>query len=295
LYGLLQASLTKSPAGGKPEFVILCVDNALIQEISDICSNLQNAFSIAALRVPAVATITAHLRNEATSKQLSKKANIFITTPGKLLRMIDYREIDITSVKKFVLDQVDCLLIYADDNHIERVLRQLRLNQHVIALTSRMTPQLVQRWKDLVLTATTQLKNMISLPDSQHKMISRISKYIKWRPSTCLADKPMECAKFLAAAPEGCHVLAIANFKVTVDAIVSCGRKLREDDFARHRAELPDPDERYKSLKGFKDSTYKTMVSTRRSIYGVSFPFLPLLVIVDIPSSYDELLYILQW
>lgn len=284
---------------GKPQFIVVCVDNALCQELSNLAAKLQVAFKGAGWIIPPVATLMAHMKNEATQTELNKNANVVICTPGKLLEMHDRSQVNIQAAKKIMFDQADCLFTYAEDDHIRSIASKLQPGQHVIALTSRSTPLLQQRWRDYAPAQFMQIKDMIQLHDTRSDVtIKKMSKFIGW----CDLNKQEDSKVVYAArrmhrlhAKTNRAVLGIANWKVTVDAVKDAGRKILPGDFARHRAELVDPDERYRSLSGFKDSTYKIMISTRRSIYGASFDFLPVLVLVDVPDTYDELLYILQW
>jgi ATP-dependent RNA helicase RhlE len=267
------------------------VDNALCEEVAAICQKLRQLNT----RLPEVAKLMAHMQNEATQEQLNKKTNIIIATPGKLLDLHRRGQVNLSTVKKFVLDQIDCFLLYADDSDIQHLLKLLCSNQHVIALTSRVTLCLKQRWNDVTPASTIALQNMINLPDTQLARIKKISARVHWVAYEAGKTQSLQNAEKAKKMAEKFRILIITNFKKMVDAISMEGQKLRPTEFARHRSELTDPDERYKSLKGFKDGTYKILVSTRRSIYGTSFPFLPIFLLAGMPRLYDEFLYLIQW
>lgn len=301
-YHMLRLSSAKTPARGRPEFLIICVDNALCQEISNVFTKMSDACRAAKLRVTPVATLMAHMKDEATRTELSKNANIFVVTAGKLVDLLDRGQLDMSAVRKIVLDQADCLLIYDDDKDIANILRRLRPHHHVVAMSSRTSLKLEQRWKDETPASMIKLADMVRIKDHDARRVVQflsLSKHITWEVQYCSASARSErLADYLMEeAPTSRQVLAIGNFKETIDAVYSFMRAEKDfkDKVVRHRAQLVDQDERYESIKKFGDGKARIMISTRRSIYGASFSFLPVLVLLDVPNSTDEFLYILQW
>lgn len=303
LYSCMIVSKYVTATRGNPMFLVLCLDNALCQAMSKLAAELQDAFVQVGWKAPSVSTLMAHMKNEATIAELNKKANIIICTPGKLLEMHSRGQVNISSAKKLVLDQADAMLAYAKDDDIQLIFRKLKPEQHVIAFTARSnslhSSLLALRWNSYAPVGVVTFSQMIQLPDVQvQKLLRFVANHISWRN---LRKESTKKEVFAASVMHDEHqessrqVLGIASWKVTVDAIDGALRTIMPKGTARHRADLPDPDERQKSLKGFKDKAIQVMISTRRSIYGAQFDFLPVVVLPDISDTTDELVLILQW
>lgn len=298
MYDLLRHSAHVEAECGKPAFVVVCADNALCMEITDICEKLQKDMLKEDTKTANVATLMANMKPEETSKQLNKKANVFIVTPGKLLDLSSRQQISLSAVERFVFDQIDCLLLYdKKDTEIVEILQKMNTTQHVVAMTCRISEGLKQRWDEVTPVGLIKLANMIILEDTYPMKVAEVMDNMIWHPMPCaLANKGKECAAYLTGfVEEDVPILAISNYKTGVDHVATAGRLILRDDYARHRSGLKDPDERFQSLKDFRLGKVKVLVSTRRSIYGASFGFLPRIVLLDTPSSYAEALYIVQW
>lgn len=296
LHAMLLAKKKVDSIRYHPSYIVLCSSDVLCTQLKNDCDKIRDLLAGEGIIVPGVGVFTGDMSDNEILRERGKRAPVIITTCGKLLHLHRTGCFSINRARKIVFDQLDCLTIYADDNDSKKVFGYLVSTQRVIVLVSAMTAIVKASWQELVPVGLQNLDNMIQVLNEDCNEMLEMSKYMAWADTASLNHPPTPAVGLITQlAAEGAQQLVLANFKSTISSVNMTGRLVVPDDFLPFHSELAPRNVRLENLEAFRSRQCQILVCARRGIYSAAFPFLPELVPLEIPNTFCEPRYILQW
>lgn len=215
--------------------------------------------------------------------------------------MIDEKRVNLDQLFKVVYDQLNGLVFYDNDKHITKILEEMnrlaRLRRiYTVALLSNENAALNQKFERLTHMRLQNMKTF-QAPQDNAKIKMLLSR-ATWIPFySTKGSRTKETAKYIEALTTNQQerpVLAVCSFKKVVNGTCSDARRHLDLNYPKFHSEV-DIDARSGDLAKFRSGEERVLVCTRRILYGTYFEFVPVLVLVQVPSTLDELVYILQW
>ena len=209
-------------------------------------------------------------------KELRKKPNIVVGTPGRLQHHIRKKHITMNTISYFVLDEADEMLNFGFREEIEEILKMTPPERRVLLFSATM-PQSILRI----------VKNYMGDYDSVKVASKEMTNENITQKYYCLQSRDrFEALCQIMEAEESFYAIVFCRTKLDTDFVAS---KLA----AKHlRAEAIHGDidqaQREKILKRFRDRQTNILVATDVAARGIDIAELNFVVNYSMPENYES-------
>jgi len=209
-------------------------------------------------------------------KVLRRGVDVLVATPGRLLDLIDQKEIDLRRVEFFVLDEADRMLDMGFVRDVRKVLALLPPRRQSLLFSATMPDDIVKLagsfLHDPIRVEVTPPATTVERIDQQVLFVEKADKrkLLSW----VLEDKSIE------------QVLVFSRTKHGADRIVKHLKREMESAVAIHGNKSQGQRER--ALKGFRDGTTRVLVATDIAARGIDVPGITHVINYDLPNIPDS-------
>lgn len=206
-------------------------------------------------------------------KELRRRPEILIATPGRLLDLINQRELSLQEVRFLVLDEADRMLDMGFIKDIQRVIAMIPANRQTLLFSATMPKEIEKLASDILRNP----KHIAVAPVSSTVDTIKQAVYPVAKP-----DK-IDLLAHLVRAEQGGNVLVFSRTKHGADKIVRKLRKAGITGEAIHGNKSQQA--RQKALKAFKAGTITVLVATDIAARGIDIDKLQLVINYDLPNE----------
>lgn len=209
------------------------------------------------------------------TEALSKGADFLVATPGRLLDHIGQKNVDLSEIEFFVLDEADRMLDMGFIHDIRKVLRFIPEKRQTLLFSATFSDEI----KDL---AKSFLTDPVEIEIARNKE----STLIEQEAWAIAKKRKRELLRDLIVDNQWDQVLVFTRMKHTANRIAS---QLEKDGIvaaAIHGNKSQTA--RTKALKGFKDHTIRVLVATDIAARGLDIEGLPHVVNFELPNVAED-------
>ncbi|WP_449048413.1 DEAD/DEAH box helicase [Parapedobacter sp.] len=206
-------------------------------------------------------------------KELRRRPEILVATPGRLLDLINQRVLSLQSVRFLVLDEADRMLDMGFIKDIQRVIAMIPTDRQTLLFSATM-PKEIEKLASDILRNPRQIAvaPVSSTVDTIKQAIYPVAK----------PDK-IDLLAHLVREEQGGNVLVFSRTKHGADKIVRKLRKVGITGDAIHGNKSQQA--RQKALKAFKAGTITVLVATDIAARGIDIDRLQLVINYDLPNE----------
>lgn len=205
------------------------------------------------------------------TEALSQGADFLVATPGRLLDHLGQKNVDLSEIEFFVLDEADRMLDMGFIHDIRKVLRFIPAKRQTLLFSATFSDEI----KDL---AQSFLTDPVTIEIARNKESTLIT-----QQAWAIAKKrKRELLRDLIVDNQWDQVLVFARMKHTANRIAS---QLEKDGIvacAIHGNKSQSA--RTKALSGFKNHTIRVLVATDIAARGLDIEGLPHVVNFELPN-----------
>ena len=213
--------------------------------------------------------VSQHTQTEA----LKKGVDILISTPGRLLDLINQRYINLGSISFFVLDEADRMLDMGFINDIKKIIAKLPLHRQSLFFSATMPPQIQKLahtiLKDPVYVEVTPVSSTVEKVTQGVYLVERTKK--KAILIHLLKEQEDSTVLVFTRTKHGADRVAKELNKAGISAEAIHGDKSQN---ARQRA-----------LSNFKNKQIRVLVATDIAARGIDIDQLPLVINYELPAN----------
>ena len=206
-------------------------------------------------------------------KELRRRPEILVATPGRLLDLISQRVLSLQSVRFLVLDEADRMLDMGFIKDIQRVIAMIPTERQTLLFSATM-PTEIEKLAGAILRNPKRIAvaPVSSTVDTIKQAIYPVAK----------PDK-IELLAHLVREEAAENVLVFSRTKHGADKIVRKLRKVGISGEAIHGNKSQQA--RQKALKAFKAGTITVLVATDIAARGIDIDRLQLVINYDLPNE----------
>ncbi len=263
-------SLRETVKGKFTAAIILTPTRELALQVRDVISKLAPDFSATCIIGGASAA--------AQIKELRKDPRIVVGTPGRILDLIERRELILRRCSKFVLDEADEMLSMGFIDEIREILSRLPSKRQGLFFSATVTPR-VQQLASSFLKDPVNLEAKVSEdrpPDIAHLYVN---------VDGSLTGKVSVLASLLEKE-NGASVIVFCQTKADTE-FVELYLKRREFNVRRINSDLTQR-EREEIMSDFKEGRLQVMVATEVAARGIDIAGLDLVVNYSLPDQMES-------
>lgn len=206
-------------------------------------------------------------------KELRRRPEILVATPGRLLDLINQRVLSLQEVRFLVLDEADRMLDMGFIKDIQRVIAMIPANRQTLLFSATMPKEIEKLASDILRNP----KHIAVAPVSSTVDTIKQAVYPVAKP-----DKIDLLAHLVREEGDG-NVLVFSRTKHGADKIVRKLRKAGISGEAIHGNKSQQA--RQKALKAFKAGTITVLVATDIAARGIDIDKLQLVINYDLPNE----------
>ncbi|WP_295894402.1 DEAD/DEAH box helicase [uncultured Vibrio sp.] len=217
--------------------------------------------------------LTGGIDKEIQLAQLSKEPNIVIATPGRLLDLIQSKDLAIDDVKQVVLDEADRLLDMGFWPDIEAILTTLPATKQTAMFSATLAPQLSEHLNN-------QLKQPIQVQvNPANQVVENVEEQL------FLVNKGSKTKALIHKIKQNnwSQVLVFIGAKENADGLRKKLQKAGIDCAALHGDKSQQ--EREQALSNFKQQSIQVLIATDILARGIHIDRLPVVINFELPSD----------
>lgn len=209
-------------------------------------------------------------------RELRRHPHVVIGTPGRLKDLMNRRELNLTHVNTFVLDEADRMLDMGFINDIRFVANVLPKNRQTLCFSATMTPTISALVQDFMHDpATVSVRTGETSDHVEQDVIEAFDKVHK-----------IELLEEMLKTDEFEKVLVFGETKYGVQRLADALTKSGIPSEAIHGNKSQS--QRQRALKAFKDQRVKVLVATDVAARGLDIPDVSHVINFDQPNTYDD-------
>lgn len=209
-------------------------------------------------------------------RELRRHPHVVIGTPGRLKDLMNRRELKLTNVNTFVLDEADRMLDMGFINDIRFVANLLPSDRQTLCFSATMTPTIATLVQDFMRDpATVSVRTGETSDHVEQDIIEAFDKVHK-----------IELLEELLKQDEFEKVLVFGETKYGVQRLSDNLTKSGIPSEAIHGNKSQS--QRQRALKAFKDQKVKVLVATDVAARGLDIPNVSHVINFDQPNTYDD-------
>ncbi|MFL5785230.1 MAG: DEAD/DEAH box helicase [Bacteriovoracaceae bacterium] len=260
--------LVKSPMKrgvGEPRVLILSPTRELCSQISSSLENYGKNLDIK------VCAIFGGVGQREQVKSLKAGVDIVVATTGRLLDLLEQKQLRLTKVEIFVLDEADRMLDMGFIDDIMNLVGRLPPKKQTVMFSATMPPEIAKLSHKL-------LKNPKKVEVTP---VSSAVEKIEQRVIICRRDDKFQLLKKILKEEDYELVLVFTKTKNTVDKVVEYLAQNRIASRALHGDRSQS--ERERALDHFKEGIIKVLVATDIAARGIDVPNVTHVINFDLP------------
>ncbi|MFK8066948.1 MAG: DEAD/DEAH box helicase [Gammaproteobacteria bacterium] len=205
-------------------------------------------------------------------------ADILVSTPGRLLDLVDQNAIKFNQVKTLVIDEVDRLMKGDFENEINRILKLLPNKRQNLMFTATF-PESIRRLVREIMNDPT----IINVDETM------VEVRINQRAITVNHDKKNDLLAHLLKENDWEQILVFCSAKRTCDNLVAKLEKRDVKACAMHGNQ--DQPKRAAALRDFKAGKIRILIATDVAARGIDIDQLPCVINYDLPRSPNDYIH----
>ncbi len=209
------------------------------------------------------------------TEALAKGADFLVATPGRLLDHIGQKNVDLTNLEFFVLDEADRMLDMGFIHDIRKLIRFIPEKRQTLLFSATFSDEIKQ-------LAQTFLTNPVTIEIARNKESTLITQEAWSIPK----KRKRELLRDLIVDNQWDQVLVFTRMKHTANRIAS---QLEKDGIvaaAIHGNKSQSA--RTKALSGFKDHSIRVLVATDIAARGLDIEGLPHVINFELPNVAED-------
>lgn len=270
---LLDRLLAKKPAQGRPIRVLcLAPTRELAQQIEDNLALLRAGLPLKHAAVYGGVPLHHQIR------QIGNGVDFLVATPGRLLDLLQQKQLDLSQLETLVLDEADRMLDQGFQEQIQKLLNTLPKQRQNLLFSATYSEQIIHFTQTLLNDPVTiQAQALNTSADSIRQVIYEVEQSNKAEIiSYLLANNPQQC-------------LVFARTRRNVNTVDDYLRSEGINSAAIHSDKSQH--QRLKTLQVFKDQQVQVLVATDIAARGLDIEQLPLVINFDIPRHAEDYIH----
>jgi len=213
---------------------------------------------------------------ETQKAHLETNLDILVATPGRLIEHIEEKNVDLSHIEIFVLDEADRLLDMGFMNELDKILPALRTKRQNLMFSVTFTKAIKKLARSILVNPT-----QINLSD---KKIAKSNIAQRLHPVDC--DKKLELLSFVIGSQNIQNAIVFVETKAEVEEIE---KHLKLDGIKAvsiHGNKTQAA--RAKALSQFKEKKVPILVATDIASRGIDIADLAYVVNADLPNNVED-------
>jgi ATP-dependent RNA helicase RhlE len=210
--------------------------------------------------------------------QLDRGPRLIVATPGRLEDFLRRREIDLSHVEMFILDEVDRMLDMGFLPAIRRIVTAVPRTRQTMCYSATLDANIQEIVRDYV-------KNPIRI---EIGTTSKPSDRVELRACTVMQDQKLGLLDQMLAEEQG-SFLVFSRTKHGADRISRKLQKLGHDSNAIHGDRTQS--QRTSALKGFASGKHRVLVATDVAARGIDISDIAHVVNYDLPNASEDFVH----
>ena len=258
----------------KTECLILLPTHELVNQVYEVVSEISKYMEIDILRLIGGTSISECIRD------LSKKPKILVGTPGRVLDMINRRNIITDDLKILVFDEADEILSYGFMDTIYNIIKAVPKEAQICLFSATLPDQILELSKKFMNNPEELLINKENLTLEGIKQFYVNCNFYKWK-----YDVLQDLYKSITIN----QCIIYVNTKNILNNLVDT---LTKNDYPVSfiHGELT-ADDRKKNLNDFRQGTSRILISTDLLSRGIDIQQLSLVINFDLPKSKETYIH----
>lgn len=205
-------------------------------------------------------------------EKLKKGVDILVATPGRLLDLMNQKQIDLTYIKILILDEADRMLDMGFINDVKKIIAKTPVNKQTLLFSATMPPDIAKLSNDLLKNPSkVEITPVSSTVDTIQQYLYYVDKNNKKHLLThILKDKSIS------------SVLVFSRTKHGADRIVR--QLLKEKVTAKAIHGDKSQGARQSALNDFKNKELRVLVATDIAARGIDIDELSHVINYDLPE-----------
>lgn len=264
LHSLLQAT-------GKPEpktvkALVLAPTRELVNQISDNLRPLVAGSPIRVFNVVGGVSISKQVKN------LARGTDILVSTPGRLIDLLERRALDLSTARYLVLDEADQMLDLGFIHALRKIAPHLGTPRQTMLFSATMPKQMEEISSKYLIDPK---RVQVAAPG---KTADKIEQSVEFLPK---GDKPARLREVLSEQSDGLS-LVFMRTKYSAERMMKqlCERGFAADSVHGNKSQ----GQRDRAIKGFRDGTVKVLVATDVAARGIDIPGVAQVINYDLPN-----------
>lgn len=208
-------------------------------------------------------------------KDIGKKPQIIIGTPGRIIDHLEHKSISFSDFETLVLDEADRMLDMGFAPQLKRIISVFPSNRHTMLFSATMPSEIVKMTRDYM---KLPVRIEIAPTGTTAKDVTQEIFFVPQESKQQLLEK-------ILYDYHG-SVLVFCKMKYSVKRIVNHVRS-----FGHTVAEIHSNrtlNQRIEALEGFKSGRYRILIATDVASRGIDVKNIELVVNFDLPSSAED-------
>ena len=205
-------------------------------------------------------------------EKLKQGVDILVATPGRLIDLMNQRQLDLQHIEMFILDEADRMLDMGFINDVKKIIAKIPVNKQTLLFSATMPPDIAKLSNDLLKNPAkieiTPVSSTVEIIDQYLYYVDKVSK--KDLLLHILQDKSITSALIFSRTKHGADRIArqLSKEKVTAQAIHG-----DKSQGARQNA-----------LNDFKNRRLRVLVATDIAARGIDIDELSHVINYDLPE-----------
>ncbi len=205
-------------------------------------------------------------------EKLKQGVDILVATPGRLIDLMNQRQLDLQHIKIFILDEADRMLDMGFINDVKKIIANIPVNKQTLLFSATMPPDIAKLSNELLKKPArieiTPVSSTVEIIDQYLYYVDKINK--KNLLLHILKDKSITSALIFSRTKHGADRIARQLSKENVTAQAIHGDKSQG---ARQNA-----------LNDFKNRKLRVLVATDIAARGIDIDELSHVINYDLPE-----------
>lgn len=261
----------KDPPKRGTRALILAPTRELVAQIADSFQNYGRY--IEGLRI---ARITGGVSMGPQVKKIVPGNDIIVSTPGRLIDLLDRKDIRLGDVEVLILDEADQMMDMGFIHALKKIIPHLPETRQTLLFSATLPPKIVKLANQFL---TNPVRVSVTPPNSTAEKVTQSLFYVD------PADKPLRLAEHLLR-PEVGRALVFTRTKHGADRLVKRLAKVGIGAVAIHGNKSQGA--RRRALDAFKDGSVMTLVATDVAARGIDIPGVTHVFNYEIPNVPEQ-------
>jgi ATP-dependent RNA helicase RhlE len=224
-------------------------------------------------------TIYGGVRIDQQIRKLKTGVDVVIATPGRLLDHMKRRNIDLSHIEVFVLDEADRMFDMGFIDDVREIVRAIPRQRQTMLFSATFAPRVMR------LAEQIQTDPVVIEVGEQHNPVESVTQHVY--PTQ--RDKKLDLLRTILENEKMDMVLVFSATKDGADFVV---RRLQHYGISAMQIHSNlNQSERQQSLSGFKSGKYRVLVATDIAARGIDIEGISHVVNYDVPRYAEDYIH----